>query len=397
MRQEDRFELLLQSYLADELSVEEIDEFFTYVEETTYRLRLQAAIDASFLQPDFNGPSLSINRLRSIENQILGRTTKRLRSLSWRIAAACIILALSGFTVWKVFFTTSTLADPYEVVYNRAGQITAPSDQQAYITLADGRSIILDSLSTEPSLGSDLRRTAEGVRYDLSEGGLEPITYNTLTNPRGSKIVQLVLSDGTKVWLNAGSSLHYPTRFTGGDRSVHLEGEGYFDVQHDKRHPFFVKHNTLEVQVLGTQFNMSVYKDDSQHKVALLEGSVKLRATNGQGEGHIPPVLLQPGIQGTIRRGDQKFALSQVSPSQIGAWKDGRFDFEGVELKDAMRQIARWYDIDVQYEGTLPQLVLSGDIDRTTSLKSFLMILRSLGLSLRFENRVLTIYNENQS
>ncbi|MBL1411202.1 FecR family protein [Sphingobacterium faecale] len=397
MRQEDRFELLLQSYLADELSVEEIDEFFTYVEETSYQLRLQAAIDASFLQPDSNGPSLSVNRLRSIENQILGRTTRRLPSLSWRIAAACIILALSGLTVWKVFFTSTALNDPYEVVYQRGEQITAPSDQQAYITLADGRSVILDSLSIDPSLGSDLRRTAEGVRYDVSEEGLNPITYNTLTNPRGSKIVQLVLSDGTKVWLNAGSSLRYPTRFALGDRSVYLEGEGYFDVQHDQKRPFFVKHSTLEVQVLGTQFNMSVYKDDSQHKVALLEGSVKLQATHAQGQGHISPVLLSPGTAASIRRGDQKFALSQVSLGQIGAWKDGRFDFEGVELKDAMRQIARWYDIDVHYEGTLPQLVLSGDIDRTTSLKSFLMILRSLGLSLRFENRVLTIYNENQS
>jgi ferric-dicitrate binding protein FerR (iron transport regulator) len=166
---------------------------------------------------------------------------------------------------------------------------------------------------------------------------------NTMQTPRGGQY-GVILPDGSKVWLNAASSLTYPTAFTGVDRSVQLKGEAYFEVADNKDKPFIVMVGNMQVNVLGTHFNVMAYEDENAIKTTLLEGAVKV--TNG-GAAH----LLKPGQEGRLDRSSDAFKLLEVDANEAIAWKNGVFQFGGASIETVMREIVRWYDVDVEYQG----------------------------------------------
>ncbi|MHB1178962.1 MAG: FecR family protein [Daejeonella sp.] len=282
----------------------------------------------------------------------LSKPLKRSFKLWLQITAAALILIALSFGLY--FY--SGYDRPTQYVIHNTRQDIAPGGNKAILTLADGRKISLtDATNGELAQQSGIRITkaADGqLIYTISDppagrSGLRPQTsdleYNTIETPRGGQY-QVILPDGTKVWLNAASSLKYPASFASlKERKVELNGEAYFEVAKDKRHPFVVNTDKQVVEVLGTHFNINTYADEPAVKTTLLEGSVKvsqLTAHNSQ--------LLNPGQQSVLTANG--ISVSEANTEEAMAWKNGYFRFDDEKLESIMRKIARWYDVDVSYQ-----------------------------------------------
>ncbi|RYZ91089.1 MAG: FecR family protein [Proteobacteria bacterium] len=301
--------------------------------------------------------------LQSIKARIGSPRKSRFRLLLPLSIAASLLVAIG------IFFFTRTTPQPPPVAQDKGG--IQPGKDQAVLTLAGGRTIILDSAGSgmlANERGVDIaKESAGGIRY-AGAGGTD--LYQTLSIPRGGQY-RLVLGDGTRVWLNAESSLRFPASFADSGRTVELQGEAYFEVAKDAGRPFRVAVRTRfgtpqTVEVLGTHFNINGYGDDSSIRTTLLEGSVRVR--------HGPSyVMLRPGqaARGSANGGLQ---VEKGDPSAT-AWKDGLFRFRGATIQTIAAQISRWYDIDVQIRGNIPDH-FNATIDRKEPLQDLLQVLQ---------------------
>lgn len=248
----------------------------------------------------------------------------------------------------------------------------APGGNKAILTLADGTKVILDSASngaiTKQGNVTVIKLNDGLLSYEKATDKNLEVVYNTITTPRGGQY-QLVLADGSKVWLNAASSIKFPNAFPGKDRKVEITGEAYFEVAHNAAKPFYVAAGGMEVQVLGTHFNVNAYTDEPVVKTTLLEGSV--RVTKGS-----ESKTIIPGEQARIENsGDATIHISKVDVNEVVAWKNGLFHFNNSSLKEVMRQLSRWYDIDVEYAGGLEPRRFGGEMSRNADLNQVLKIL----------------------
>lgn len=294
-----------------------------------------------------------------------GRGLKR-----WLGVAAAAAIVITGSLIWynlnenktkELVFATKSKPDEKSDIL--------PGGNKAVLTLADGSTIVLDSanngtLSHQGNV-TVIKMNDGKLAYDKG-GAAGKIMYNTITTPRGGQY-QLVLADGSKVWLNAESSLKFPVAFTGRERKVELTGEGYFEVAHDASKPFRVSVNDMTVEVLGTHFNVNAYGDENNVKATLLEGSVKV-AEGGQS------VMLQPGQQAKVST-EKISVVNNVNLESVVAWKEGLFYFDNDNIQKVMRQLERWYDIDVSYEGSIPAALFSGQMKRNLTLSQVMQIL----------------------
>jgi len=287
----------------------------------------------------------------------------------WRwVAAASIILAL-GMIGW--FFSLNNNDKREQIVQKSViNDIKPPDINRATVTLSNGQTVYLDSAS----IGSlavqgtvKLIKLANGkIAYQTgSEEIIEKPVYNTLTNPNGSRVVDMTLADGSRVWLNAGSSVTYPIAFVENERTVSITGEAYFEVAPDKTKPFRVSKDNMQVEVLGTHFNVNAYDNEKNIKVTLLEGSVRLK-TNEENQ------ILKPGEQAQVS--GNITILRDVDMEAVMAWKDGRFKFSRVDIETIMRQAARWYNIDIEYHGKV-EGTLSGGIARNVNASQLFHVL----------------------
>jgi len=224
------------------------------------------------------------------------------------------------------------------------------------------------------------------VAYEASAAATAngELVYNTLTNPRGSQAVSLTLMDGTKVWLNAASSLRYPVAFTGSDRQVEITGEAYFEVVQDKQKPFKVKKGNITVEVLGTHFNINAYDDEPSTNTTVLEGAVKV---NAQLSGSTRSVILQPGEQAQVSRTDHLDKMRKVDLDAVVAWKNGTFQFKGASMQTVMRQLSRWYNVEISYEGVIPEHRFVGKVGRDYNLSEVLAVLEASDVHFKIEGQ----------
>jgi ferric-dicitrate binding protein FerR (iron transport regulator) len=204
-----------------------------------------------------------------------------------------------------------------------------------------------------------------------------------MTTPK-AKQYRLVLPDGTRVWLNAASSIRFPTAFRGRERRLEVSGEVYFEVAQDKNMPFVVQVDKTEIVVLGTHFDVMDYGDERTINTTLLEGAVKVR--NGKQE-----ILLTPGEQGSVERASGKLSSSPVDVDAVIAWTKGRISLANSDLSVLMRQISRWYDVDVKFQGKIPDLHVGGFINRDVDLSTVMEFLGENGVHYRTEGRTITI------
>ncbi|MGF7039761.1 FecR family protein [Mucilaginibacter lappiensis] len=302
-------------------------------------------------------------------------------------AAAIILVAIGAGTYYYIqlnakrsFIANSTKAIKHDV---------DPGNNKAILTLENGAKLVLDSakIGTLAKKGKiSIRKTKDGqLIYAVDRGNdaatNEPITYNTITTPRGGQY-QVILPDGTKVWLNAASSLKFPTAFAGNQRSVELIGEAYFEVTKNTAKPFMVKVDKMQVKVLGTHFNIMAYSDEAEIKTTLLEGAIQLN--NGSKRN-----FLKPGQQGIVK--DDNVQVIDADTDEAIAWKNGFFEFRRVSIQDIMKQLSRWYDTEVTYEGKIPDDEFVGKIERNVKLSQVLHILELNHVHFKIENKKITV------
>jgi ferric-dicitrate binding protein FerR (iron transport regulator) len=304
----------------------------------------------------------------------------KMKRLAVRISIAASILFCMGLTGYLLF--NNKASKPRNMpASTQVADISAPANNRATITLSNGERIYLDSVAngTLTSIGNvQLVKLAEGkIAY---HGAASEILYNTLTNPNASKVIDMELADGSHVWLNAGSSLTFPVAFVGNERKVSITGEAYFEVapsivrRTGAKQPFIVQTRTDMIEVVGTHFNILAYDNEAQVRTTLLEGAVKIGSR-----------MLKPGQE---HAGGQ---IKEADPEQAIAWKNGLFSFKGNSLEDVMRQLARWYDITVKYEGEMPNKRFGGKIHRDARLSEVLTILEESNVRYRINNKEIVI------
>jgi len=274
----------------------------------------------------------------------------------------------------------------------------APGSDKAQLKLADGKVINLDEQSFGKIAESEeftIISTKQGV-IDYNQLLPKKLAkeYNKISIPRGGKY-QVNLPDGTKVWLNASSTLRFPPCFDRTKRTVKLKGEAYFEVaksndEHGNFIPFFVETEQQEIKVLGTHFNINAYPDESATKTTLLAGKVLIKSTNTQNY-----ILLHPGQQARSINNFQIPEINEVDLNDVIAWKNGLFSFENISLEELMRQIARWYNVEVTYAGPIMKHAYIGKIERSASIDDVLNILKLSGLQVSIHNRKVTITESN--
>lgn len=298
-------------------------------------------------------------------------------------ASVIVVLAVGGYLLLNKNDDKPGIAEVSEEI-----DVKSPAINRAMIKLADGRVVYLDSAANGQLAVQDnvkLIKLANGkISYQSAVGSGQPteLIYNTLTNPRGSKVIDMALADGSHVWLNAGSSVTYPIAFTGNERKVSITGEAYFEVAHDKTKPFYVTKGNMQVQVLGTRFNVNAYDDEQEIKVTLLEGAVKVHKGDQIG-------LLKPGEQAQVA-GDIN-VIKGVDLENVMAWKNGLFDCNGLDLATILRQAARWYDVEVVYQSKPTTEIYMGSIPRNVKLSELLKILQLSGVKFSIEGQKLIV------
>ncbi len=300
--------------------------------------------------------------------KIKQRRHPRLIKFRYYITAAAvslIFLATGGY-----FYFTRPSGTIAVTVLPHKPQVIIPGGNKAVLTLADGSQVILDTSRTGVLAiqgGSSVRKSKDGqVVYEATDKsyGESQVALNTITTPRGGEY-QVILPDGSKVWLNAASSLTFPAFFTGKERRVELTGEAYFEVAENSKQPFRVTISSTEVEVLGTHFNIMGYPDESSVNTTLLEGSVKVRSGDKSR-------LIHPGQQ--ARSGDG-LEVSDVDAEQAVAWKKGYFSFNNENIQVIMRKIARWYNVDIEYRGNIAKKTFGGTISKFENVSEVLKVM----------------------
>ena len=320
------------------------------------------------------------------------RTPVSIFRQNWfKYAAAAVIIIAVGMAIWSIPNKPATETTPVKQLAIKTD--IDPGKQGAILTLADGRQVVLDSLGNgkvADQTGSQVLLQDGKLVYDETASTAEHVVYNAISTPKGRQF-QLVLPDGTKVWLNAASSLKYPTHFSGKERRVEVTGEAYFEVAKNADMPFYVEmDNSTTVKVLGTHFNINAYSNEPSLKTTLLEGSVQVQQS-ATGNRQAGTVLLKPGEQAI--GGDHSPLTIDHSPNidKVMAWKNGVFNFNEATLQEVMHQLERWYDIEVQYEPGVPKLEFVGKMGRDLSLNNVLRGLELSKVHFRLEGRKLTV------
>lgn len=387
MEHSQRIQYLFSRYQLGQCTLRERIELMTFIRDHDNEPGIMAFI-ADQLQRVENGDlpegaspgSMTFNSiLEQIKKEETIHRIPRIRSWGW--AAASIILLLGiGAYIW------SSRPPRQAPVIAKARDI-APGKTGAVLTLANGSEVVLDSLANgviARQNGVQVLLQNGQLAYDHSGETTGTIVYNTMRTPNGRQF-QLMLPDGSRVWLNAASSIRYPTMFSTNERTVEISGEAYFEVVKNEKKPFRVKINeTAEVEVLGTSFNISSYKNEYTIKTTLIEGSVRISA-------YKKLQVLKPGQQAIVTSSQQLNVVDRADIGKALAWKNGLFDFDGMRLREVMKQLERWYDIEVIYERGAPDVGFYGEIDRNISLASILEVLERSDIHFRIEGRKLIV------
>ncbi len=388
---------LLQKYLDGTISEPESEVLFAFIREnsvegdTNLEEVLQKAYQQAFAAPD----ELSIEARKRILDKLMITTSApeiisdpevsrtvvhTLRRRWWRYVAAAVIAAgiAGGAITW---FNQHREKDSLATLMEKAEKI-GPGTERAILKLGNGQRLPLDSANGNIMQSGNLIVNNYGGKLDY-EGKTDVPEYHTLITPRGGQY-KVQLPDGTDVWLNAESAIVYPTAFTGDQRKVKVTGEAYFEVARQAGKPFVVDvDGKAVVEVLGTHFNISAYADEKQIQTTLLEGSVRILH-------HREMAVLRPGQQAQLANLEIN-VINNPDLETVMAWRNGVFHFNNARLDEVLRQLARWYDLDIVYEKEIPGIVFKGDLKKDLNLSQALIILSQLGVHFNIEGKKLIV------
>ncbi|SEW52566.1 FecR family protein [Chitinophaga arvensicola] len=373
----ERFNILWQGYLDNQLTTTELEAFIRELQAT------ESPVPEALLQllENYSGESLlSAEREEILFNNIITRE-KQLRKKSVPlykrplIRAAAVILLLAA--VGGGWLLRQQLALPSPV-----NKPVAMVTDKAVLTLADGSQVPLDSAGEQTiwQQQTAIRQQSGQLQYQATTHNA-PVAFNVLSTPRGGQY-KLVLPDGSKVWLNASSSLRFPTAFTGKEREVILKGEGYFEIAAQPQQPFTVKTGETTISVLGTAFNIKAYENEPAQQTTLLSGSIKV--SNGHEQ-----VILQPGKMAAIT--NNNISIRNADTTEVAAWRNGQLSFGGADIKSILRDVERWYNVDVIYTGTIPDRRFGGLMDKQVPLPVILEFLNENGIHATLKGRTVTV------
>jgi len=377
---QSRLEYLFDCYIHQNCSSQEEQELMELLAQSENKSQVQRLLDkviedteSETRMPEEVAASILQNILQKDKVPVVAFQRKKtfLMSAVRVAAAATVILFISGAAYWVIRNQNNTRSTASVVIPNKKVDKILPGGNHAILTMADGSTIVLDSVRNGNIQSGSATISKQGgmLVYDGSSPAKSQtaVVYNTLTTPAGGQY-KLILADGSKVWLNASSSLHFPTAFTGKERNVELTGEAYFEIAKNKEKPFHVNVNGMQVEVLGTHFNVNAYADENSIKTSLLEGSVKIKRGSVSG-------LLKPGQQGVLENNNNDLKIKKVNMDEVVAWKNGLFQFNGAGIKTIMLEISRWYNVEIVYSGNVPQRSFVGKISRDAALPDVLKIL----------------------
>lgn len=402
-----RLQYLYQQFINDRATREELTEFWQAIDEMKEDDPIKEVI---FQQYGEKMPSAMQQRLpdwNNALNKILDtpkespKASLTFRRSKWYWAAALFIISAAGLGYYIMNNSRQHIPQLARTETNRYKNDIAPGKSGAILTLSDGTTVNLDTAQQGllAVQGKTKLTTTNGIiSYEKTRAtGSEPL-YNIVSTPRGRQF-KIVLCDGSQVWLNAASSIRYPAVFEGAKRKVQITGEAYFEIapayasSTKEKIPFIVQFTTPsgysgEVNVLGTHFNVNAYAEETAVKTTLLEGSVKISLDNNES------ALLQPGEQAGISKNGKMKVLPGVDVDAVMAWKNGYFSFSQTDMATMMRQISRWYDVEIEYAGAVPDRHFGGEISRNSNVSEVLKIMEESKVFFKIDGKKIIVLPE---
>jgi transmembrane sensor len=387
----ERLSALIDKYLNNAASPEEEQELNTWYHAANQQ---EVPWEVSNEQEAHALKALLLNKLQqAMQPRTSAKTIPFYRRSAWRAAAALVLLL--GVAAWLWLSRTKQSATAPGIV-TTTNHTIVPGGNKAVLTLSDGSTIVLDSAASATMLATQgnthiIKLNSGQLAYQNAQNVIAgiPQLYNTIETPKGGQY-EIILPDGSHVWLNAASSLRFPAAFTGKERDVELTGEAYFEVVKSPGQPFKVNFSSsvgkAQVEVLGTHFNINAYSDETNSRTTLLEGKVKISNSPSDVQQPISEILF-PGQQAAITVDANKIKVQEVDAEASIAWKNGVFNFDKVDIKTVMRQIARWYDVEVVYEGAVSTEKFEGEIPRSSTLTDVFKILELSAVHFKIEGR----------
>jgi transmembrane sensor len=386
MYQKEVFKELMYQFVLGEISPEGKAQLLGMIDDPQYAADLDYILRENYesIEVSSDSPESTQHFIQSLRDKI--NVNQEIEEeadftlFNWKklLIAASVVLAVGiGYFTYNQSYSSKALA-------NKENTVIMPGRSGAILTLGDGSQIVLDSVAN--GVLANQNNTAvskkDGELVYTGDNNAEAVT-NIMTTPRGRQY-KLELSDGTKVWLNASSSITFPTSFAVNERKVSIKGEVYFEVAKDKNRPFTVSVKDVEVKVLGTHFNINSYDDESEINTTLLEGSVLVGKKDKK-------VLLKPGQQAEIKN-TGAVAVKQLNNfDEVMAWKKGMFYFNNASLETVLRQLSRWYDVDIVFEKGVVSRTFEGEINRDLELAQVLKILEGNNIHFKIEGKVLRV------
>lgn len=375
----DRLLLLLTAYLEDNLQPEDYQVLVDYFHETGHETDIAEAITAIVRELDL-GKNIDVPSDEIYQNitgdqrfthvaeiRNVEKKDRKPKGLTWFFAAAAVGLIL-------LLFGKDLLQGVYKDQHARqaSGAMSnaiVPGGKKAILTLSDGTQLDLDSnakdmIAIQGNMHVNVEQGKLAYIPSKDNKGEDHLLMNTIATPIGGEY-QVLLPDGTKVWLNSASSITYSLAFNGKERKLTMKGEAYFEVASDKRRPFIVEVEGVQVDVLGTHFNINAYPEDKSVKTTLVEGAVQIKKDSGR-------YLLKPGQQVKVNLPNGKIETVAIDLEEVLAWKNGDFFFNSEPLESVMKKISRWYDVDIDYQGNFEGKRLDGTISRSEDIRQLL-------------------------
>ncbi|WP_270087116.1 FecR family protein [Sphingobacterium sp. SYP-B4668] len=395
MENKEHISALLERYFAGNASPEDIDTLYTYMLADPIDPAIDVLFEAHFMSREEATNDLRLKAARIVDNTWLTiqerldsaiASTPRIRKFPiWSRYAAAIVVCIGIGSALYWASRDQKLSDNM-VDINLQVQDIMPGSNQALLTLSNGETLALDGTNSQVVQHTDQITYGDGTE-------IRHLAHNetvTLTTPNGGTY-SAVLQDGTKIWLNAGSAITYPSTFNKDYREVKIEGEVYFEVAKEKNRPFIVHTREQQIEVLGTTFNVNDYKNEENSKTTLLTGSVRVRTIDPSGA----TIVLSPGEQ-IVYGADKKMQVHPVDTEAIVSWKNGYFNFHAISIEESLKQIERWYDIKVIYKGKKLNGYLGGKMSRGVKLSTFVhFIEQEFNLKSEFQtNRTLLLYDD---
>lgn len=393
---QQRAAYLLERYITGSIDDNELAELreLTELSAPDVQQSIQRWLESREADPAYNPHQWQhvLGRITSADRQEEKKVVPVYKRAWFRYAAAAAVIIIAGLGYWSSNGKMENETTGHQPVVQKE---VPPGKDGAILTLADGTTVVLDSM------GNGMVARQNGSHVVLEDGKITyyaasatvAVTYNTMTTPRGRQF-NITLPDGTRVWLNAASSLRYPTVFNGSERKVQVTGEAYFEVVENKNQPFRVETGKgIEVEVLGTDFNVNAYDDEPSINTTLLEGSVKVVSRNSPEENG-NTVVLKPGQQAqhSNTEVEKSLRVRQVDLDEVVAWKEGAFSFNDADLKAVLRQLSRWYNVDIEYAGDISEKDrFTGKLGRSLTLADLLAEMKEYDVKFRIEGNKIVV------